>query len=119
MDGKLVVDLDNEQISLGGRDVKFTKIQSAILCLLANPVGKVFTSDEIITGVWGYDYADSRNVAQRVFLIRSILGGGKDDYIITIPKMGYRLNNSNVTSNSNIPTPFTKIPSRIILTLQA
>jgi DNA-binding winged helix-turn-helix (wHTH) protein len=119
MTKRLQIELDTEKIKLGGEILKLTKIQTAVLLKLANPVGKTFTQDEIIEGVWGYNYADRHGVQRIISVLRSRLDGAKEDYIITLPGIGYCLNERNTVSDSELRSPHSStIPEHISFLLK-
>jgi DNA-binding response OmpR family regulator len=70
----LSVDLDTYTVKIGEETVKLTKKETEILwTLLANP-NKVFSRDNLLESLWGYDYdGDSRTVDSHIKRLRAKL----------------------------------------------
>lgn len=72
-------------------EVSFTYIEFEILLLMLQNVNKVFTRDELIEKIWGYDFVgNSRVVDIHITRIREKMGEHQDT-IKTIYGVGYRL----------------------------
>ena len=99
-----VVDLGSVQADLGGhrllRDGEVVAIKPKafeLLAFLIRHPGQVFTRDQLLEHVWGYDYAgETRTVDVHVHWLRSTL---EDDaaaprFIHTVRGVGYRIGGS-------------------------
>jgi len=72
--GNLTINLENYTVDIGGNDVRLTKKEIEILWLLANNRNKVFSRDQLLDKIWGYDfYGDSRTVDSHIKRLRSKL----------------------------------------------
>jgi len=63
------------------------------LLVLARSRGRVVEKDELLRSVWPNCFVEEATLAQNVFTLRKLLGGGAgavDEYIKTVPKRGYR-----------------------------
>ncbi len=70
--GDLHVDLAGRTVDRGGRDIPLTRTEFDLLVELARRPGQVFTRDQLLDRVWGYDYlGDSRLVDVAVGRLRS------------------------------------------------
>ena len=59
----LVIDLDKYAVTVGGEEVALTKKEVELLWTLAKNSSKVFSRDNLLDSLWGYDYyGDSRTV---------------------------------------------------------
>ena len=59
--GNLVIDLDKYLVTIGGADVTLTKKEVELLWTLAKNSSKVFSRENLLDSIWGYDYfGDSR-----------------------------------------------------------
>lgn len=87
----LRIDPGRHEVTLAGRRINFTPTEFAILRLLAKRAGWVFTRQQIIDAVRGYDYLITpRAMDVQVFSLRKKLGDtGKK--IETVRGVGYRL----------------------------
>ncbi len=67
----LVVNLDNYTARVNGRDVELTPKELELLYFLAARPNKVFTREQILEQVWGFDfYGDSRTVDVHIKRLR-------------------------------------------------
>ncbi len=89
----LVIDMDNYMVTIGDDEVHLTKREIELLWLLASNSKKVFTRDNLLDSLWGYDYfGDSRTVDSHIKRMRAKL----DDFehpgwdLKTIWGVGYR-----------------------------
>jgi two-component system KDP operon response regulator KdpE len=77
-----------------GNSIKLTKIEWGIVEFLAASRGKLFTTKQILTKVWGTAYADdTQTLRVHISQLRRKLepDPGSPRYIITELGMGYRL----------------------------
>ncbi|MBP6789136.1 MAG: response regulator [Candidatus Promineofilum sp.] len=92
--GDVAVDLAHRHVTKGGRDVKLTPTEYALLRLLIQHAGRVLTHRQILKEVWGPEYMDETHYLRVYFgqLRRKL----EDDparprLILTEPGVGYRL----------------------------
>ncbi|MCE2465414.1 MAG: response regulator transcription factor [Dehalococcoidia bacterium] len=94
--GDLVIDIGKYEISLGGRRVILTYKEYQLLVLLATNPGRVYTRDELLQQVWGYDYfGGTRTVDVHIRRLRSKIESANHSFIETIWNVGYRFRNSS------------------------
>ena len=92
--GRFVIDLGSVQAIAGDRRVQLTPTEFKLLRTLAGEPERVFTRDDLLTGVWGYEPAsDTRLVDVHVGRLRKKLedAGVNDVAIETARGFGYRL----------------------------
>ena len=90
--GDLLIDLERYEVSLGGRKVLLTYKEYQLLVLLASNQGKVYTREDLLSNVWGYDYfGGTRTVDVHVRRLRAKIEDGAHSFIETIWNVGYRL----------------------------
>lgn len=89
----LTINLENYTVSIDGNSVSLTKKEIELLWTLATNRSKVFSRDNLLNTIWGYDYyGDSRTVDSHIKRLRAKL----DDYphehweIKTIWGVGYK-----------------------------
>lgn len=69
---QLEVSLDNYQVKIMGQVVPCTPKEVEILYMLTSAPGQVFSREQILSRVWGYDYfADTRTVDAHIKRILS------------------------------------------------
>lgn len=72
--GNLFIDLDKYTVEIGGEVVALTKKEIEILWTLAKNSTKVFSRDNLLDSLWGYDYeGDSRTVDSHIKRLRAKL----------------------------------------------
>ena len=89
----LFINLDKYAVQIDGQDVQLTKKEIELLWTLAKNSTKVFSRDNLLDSIWGYDYfGDSRTVDSHIKRLRAKLD--KYDHpqweIKTIWGVGYR-----------------------------
>jgi DNA-binding response OmpR family regulator len=92
--GRFVIDLEAVQAVSGDQQVQLTPTEFKLLRTLAAEPGRVFTRDDLLTGVWGYEPgSDTRLVDVHVGRLRKKLEDAKvsDVQIETSRGFGYRL----------------------------
>jgi len=89
----LEINLDDYSVLIDGNKISLTKKEIEILWTLANAKNKVFSRDNLLNNLWGYDYyGDNRTVDSHIKRLRSKL----DEYthpeweIRTIWGVGYK-----------------------------
>lgn len=92
--GRFVIDLGSVQAVCGDQQVNLTPTEFKLLKTLALEPGRVFTRDDLLTGVWGYEPgSDTRLVDVHVGRLRKKLddAGVNEVQIETSRGFGYRL----------------------------
>jgi DNA-binding response OmpR family regulator len=92
-DDYLVVDAGRMEVHCGGQPVNLTATERRVLFLLARNRGRLLTSSQILTSVWGPDYVDEVGyVRLYVWRLRQKIEPLPDQpqYILTEHGMGYR-----------------------------
>ncbi len=85
---------DEGSVRSSGRDVHLTRTEFKLLCELALNVGKVFSREELLERVWGYDYfGDGRLVDVHVRRLRTKVepDPANPRYVLTVRGLGYKL----------------------------
>ena len=89
--GDLVLNLETYQAALGGRPLDLTYMEYELLKFFATHPGKVFTREQLLSRVWGYEYyGGARTVDVHVRRLRAKLGEEHGDLIQTVRSVGYR-----------------------------
>jgi len=95
--GDLVIDQGRYEVSVAGRRVVLTFKEYELLRLLASAPGRVFTREELLSKVWGYDYfGGTRTVDVHVRRVRAKVEDAHHTFIETVWNVGYRLKESTV-----------------------
>ena len=92
LDG-LQVDLIEQRVSVGGRNLQLTPIQQTLLYLLAANAGRALSREDLLSSIWGSEFEIESNVVDRH--IRELRVKLNDDwrtprFIETVPGAGYR-----------------------------
>jgi DNA-binding response OmpR family regulator len=89
-DGSLRIDPATFSVSYGGREVRMTRKEFALLSELARNQGRVLTREVLLDRVWGVTYyGDSRTLDVHIRRLRQKLGDSS--VIETVAGIGYRL----------------------------
>jgi DNA-binding response OmpR family regulator len=92
LDG-LQVDLIEQRVTVGGRDLQLTPIQQTLLYLLAANAGRSLSREDLLTSIWGSEFEIESNVVDRhIRELRVKLGDEwrAPRFIETVPGAGYR-----------------------------
>ena len=89
--GEVVVDETTYTAKVSGRPLDLTFKEFELLKFLAQHPGRVFTRDQLLQEVWGYDYfGGTRTVDVHVRRLRAKLGPENETLIGTVRNVGYR-----------------------------
>ncbi|WP_144393092.1 winged helix-turn-helix domain-containing protein [Pleionea sediminis] len=90
--GSSEVRFDREAMLLSSKngEIKLDKKVSLLLEFFLERQDRVVTRAELIENVWANSFVSNDAINRAVSVLRKALGGAKDDYIVTIPKVGYR-----------------------------
>lgn len=99
--GDLKIDFSKRQVILGGEEVHFSPVEYRILECLALNAGAVVTYQMLLEKIWGpYASSGSRILRVNMTNIRKKIEKVpmEPNYIITIPRVGYRMRESRTAS---------------------
>jgi DNA-binding response OmpR family regulator len=89
--GEVVVDDATYTAKVSGRSLDLTYKEFELLKFLAQHPGRVFTRQQLLQEVWGYDYfGGTRTVDVHVRRLRAKLGPENEHFIGTVRNVGYR-----------------------------
>ncbi|MBQ7248264.1 MAG: response regulator transcription factor [Lachnospiraceae bacterium] len=87
----LVINKTNYSVTLDGEPLQVTPRELDLLYYLASSPNRVFTREQLLDRLWGYDYVgDSRTVDVHVKRLREKLGDHDDWALTTVWGVGYR-----------------------------
>ena len=89
----LVIRYDAREVEVDGNRVGLTPKEFELLAFLAKNTGRVFTREQLLEHVWGYDfYGDLRTVDTHVKKLREKISQYSDavSYITTVWGVGYK-----------------------------
>lgn len=89
----LFIDLDKYTVQINNEDIPLTKKEIELLWILAKNSSKVFSRENLLDSIWGFDYVgDSRTVDSHIKRMRAKLDKYQHDSwdIKTIWGVGYR-----------------------------
>ena len=88
----LVINMDNYVLIIDGKKIEVPPKELNLLYFLASNPNKVFTRDQLLSSVWGYDYfGDSRTVDVHIKRIREKIDGKSDQWkLTTVWGIGYK-----------------------------
>lgn len=90
--GELYVDPSRHIVRDGQREVTLTLKEFQLLCLLLERKGTVFTRDQLLNTIWGYEFdGASRTVDVHIRTLRQKLGDS-GNCIETVRGIGYKIN---------------------------
>jgi DNA-binding response OmpR family regulator len=104
--GELTIDPDTYAARLKGRPLDLTYKEFELLKFLAQHPGRVFTREQLLREVWGYDYfGGTRTVDVHVRRLRAKLGSEYEAMIGTVRQVGYKFVVASSRGGSSTPQP--------------
>jgi DNA-binding winged helix-turn-helix (wHTH) protein/tetratricopeptide (TPR) repeat protein len=90
--GPFRLELEEKLLSYEGKTVALAPKVFETLVLLIENKGRVVKKEEMMKMLWPDRYVEESNLTQNIFMLRKIFSEapGKDQYIETVPKRGYR-----------------------------
>ena len=92
--GRLRFNFSRYEVHMGNAKLELTPMEYELLKMLATNLGKVFTREQLLEKVWGYEYfGDTRTVDVHVRHLRAKMSTDPEtaDALETIRGFGYRL----------------------------
>ena len=90
--GALTIDLGNYRVAVDSQPLVMTFKEYELLRFLTMNAGRVFTREQLLNRVWGYDYyGGARTVDVHIRRIRSKIEIHGHNFIETVRNVGYRL----------------------------
>ena len=87
----LTIDIGAYEVTYKGKNVKLAPKELELLHFMANNPNKVFTREQLMYEVWGYDYpGDSRTVDVHIKRLREKVKGGDEWELQTVWGVGYK-----------------------------
>ena len=87
----LVINLTNYTVVCKGETIEMPPKEIELLYFLASSPNQVFTREQLLNHIWGYDYAgDTRTVDVHIKRLREKLGSGRMWSITTVWGVGYK-----------------------------
>jgi two-component system, OmpR family, alkaline phosphatase synthesis response regulator PhoP len=92
--GPMTIDLARREARVAGQPVHLTTKEFDLLAHLAANPGRIFTRDQLLSRIWGYDYAgDARTVDVHISWLRGKLRAlDGHNYFRTVRGVGYAFN---------------------------
>ncbi len=91
LDG-LLVDETAHVVNLENKALELTLKEYNILLKLLSSIGRVFSREQLLDDIWGYDYAgDIRTVDSHVARLRTKLGDWGNKHLKTVYGIGYKI----------------------------
>ncbi|MBV8281113.1 MAG: response regulator transcription factor [Candidatus Eremiobacteraeota bacterium] len=91
--GPVTVDAGRHEVEIAGRSVRLKPREFDLLLLFVRNEGRVFTRDQLIETIWGFDYdGDPRTVDVHVRRLRRALGesASAPGHLRTVHGVGYK-----------------------------
>ncbi len=90
--GSLTIDEDAHEVFVDKRSISLALKEYSILLKLASMPGRVFTREQLLDDIWGYDYVgDIRTVDSHVARLRTKLGDWGNKHLKTVYGTGYKI----------------------------
>lgn len=89
---RLRLDLNNRQAWIDQREIELTALEFQLLAFLVGHPRQVFSKEQLLNHVWGWDFVSNLNVVEvHISILRSKLGDTDKSMIRTVRGLGYAL----------------------------
>ena len=95
----LVIDQMEHKVLKNNKEIALTRLEFDLLAALAKEPGRVFTRENLLSEVWGYQHAaDTRLVNVHVQRLRSKIESDADnpEYVLTVRGVGYKAGSTKI-----------------------
>ena len=102
--GELIIDALKRKVMIRGRRVELTPKEYNLLYLLASHPGRIYTRDDLLDLVWGYQYSGyEHTVNSHINRLRGKIeiDPSKPKFILTTWGFGYRFSDWGASSNKS------------------
>ncbi|MFZ0834880.1 MAG: response regulator transcription factor [Mycobacterium sp.] len=92
--GRLVIDIDSREVTLGSEPVTLTRTEFDVLVALSSRPGVVFSRRQLIETIWGDSWVGNEHLVDvHIGHLRRKLGDNPAEprYVITVRGVGYRM----------------------------
>jgi two-component system KDP operon response regulator KdpE len=90
--GPIILDEAQHEVIVGDHQVSLSRTEFAILAFMLRGRGRVLTHDQVLTAVWGPEFAGSHHLLRvSMSRLRKKLGSLGSEQIETLPGVGYRV----------------------------
>ncbi|MNN48426.1 Heme response regulator HssR [compost metagenome] len=91
--GNTVINRKSFEVSCKGQQIMLPLKEFELLFQLASYPNRIFTREELIEQIWGYDFdGDERTVDVHIKRLRARFSDSNDDFVITTVRgVGYKL----------------------------
>jgi DNA-binding response OmpR family regulator len=91
--GDIELDLLKRRVTRGGNEIALSAREFELLAFLMRHPGQVLSREQLLNGVWGYDYDPGTNIVgvYIAYLRRKLTLDGSADPIETLRAVGYRM----------------------------
>lgn len=88
--GRFVLDPGEKTLLAEGSPIHLALKEIETLLFLVENNDHVLTKDEMISAIWPDSFVEEGNLAKQISRLRKVLNQNGDQYIVTLPKRGYR-----------------------------
>ena len=112
--GPFQLDVRERRLSRGTDIIPLRLKVFDTLCVLVENAGRLVTKDELLAAVWPDTTVEENNLNHNISVLRRALGekATGQQYIETVPRMGYRFVAPVETAEREIPAPAASVESR-------
>jgi DNA-binding response OmpR family regulator len=98
--GSILIDVRSREVRVGERPVELSALEYQLLLTLAGEPDRVFTRQELLRSVWGYEPAmRTRTLDSHAYrLRRKLCDGTHEKLVVNVWGVGYRLMDRAITS---------------------
>jgi TolB-like protein/DNA-binding winged helix-turn-helix (wHTH) protein len=88
--GEFELDPLERRLLRAGESIALTPKVFDTLVYLVERAGRLVSKEELMQGVWPRGFVEESNLSKHIWLIRRALGDQGEEFVETVPKIGYR-----------------------------
>lgn len=88
--GPVQIDLARHAVTRDGHPVMLAPKTFELLLILVRSGGRVLSRQELLAALWPDTFVEEANLSFQISTLRKALGDGAEQWIETVPKVGYR-----------------------------
>ena len=88
--GPVRVDVARHVVSRDGQPIALAPKTFELLLILVRSGGRALSRQELVAALWADTFVEEANLSFQISTLRRVLGVGAEQWIETVPKVGYR-----------------------------
>ena len=102
--GPVVVDVARHVVTRDGQPIAVAPKTFELLLVLVRSGGRALSRQELVSALWPDTFVEEANLSFQISTLRKALGAGAEQWIETVPKVGYRFTREATPEPAGVAT---------------